>query len=379
MFDSLTCAYGPASEVPELLAGLRSADGVRRGFARSELEHMLAHEGTKYEASVAAVPFLIEIFTDPAGCGRVEAYELLTLISDNGELPRHRTRSGGPTLGELTRRRFEWRLSRRPADPAERYGWHQGELEPPMTEARAWTLRSYAAVGAGLPAYLPVVRDPDPRLRLAAAHLLAAHPAPAAVPVLTAQLRVESSPMVAASLCIAAGHCGEAGDVDLLRVLARWRESPHRLAHLSALMAIAQLTDAPDEPLLTELAACALEPEEWIEDWPFHGDPSCGACWALETLTPADNPGLARILLDKLRDHRAEAFYYPVVELLIGLLFGAAPLPDTARFADLTPAQQELVRLTIQHRLLVEAPMPSAFAGCNLPMEEVSLAVWAEL
>ncbi|MFI5934400.1 HEAT repeat domain-containing protein [Actinoplanes sp. NPDC051494] len=379
MFDSLTCAYGPATDVPEMLAALRSPDDERRAFGRSELGHMLAHQGAKYEASVAAVPFLIEIMTDPGSAGRHEAYELLALISDNDRFPLQRTRASGPALWQLTRRRFEWRLSRRPADPAEHYSWHTGELDPPATADHSWQVRAYTAVGAGLTAYVTLLDDPDPRLRAAAAHLISAHPSPAAVPALLAQLTVESSPMAAASLCIAAGQCGEVGDPALHRVLALWRDAPHRLAHLSALMALAQLTDTPDDDILTELTTCVVEPDDWIDDWPFHGEASYGACWALETLSPADNPRLTGILFDKLRHHRSEGFYYNIVELLIGLLFPDGPPADPVRFADLTGEQRELVELAVKHRLLEEEPMPSAFAGCNLPTEEVSLAVWAEL
>lgn len=372
MFDSLTCAYGPATEVPGLLAALSSADRDRRAFARAELGHMLVHHGAKFEASVAAVPYLVEILTAPAGAGRTEAYELLALISDNGQLPRHRTRASGATLGELTRDRFRWRLARRPAS------WQFDT--PEEWEGSGWEVRAYEAVGAALTAYVSLLGDPDPRLRIAAAHLVAAHPSPAAVPALTAQLAAETSPRAAASLCVAAGQCGEPGDEALITALTRWRDHPDGLTHLSALMGLAQLLDSPDEPLLTTLAACTVRTdEEPAGDWPFHGDTATGATWALESLSPVDNPALTGILLDLVRNHHAKGYYYNAVELLLGMLFPAGPLPDDARYADLTDPQRELVRLTISHALLDEDPMPSAFAGANLPAEEVSLAFWAEL
>ncbi|WP_306204402.1 HEAT repeat domain-containing protein [Actinoplanes sp. RD1] len=373
MFDSLTSAYGPATEVPGLLTALRSDDPGRRGFARSELEHMLAQHGAKFEASVAAVPFLVDILGGE-GHGRHEAYELLALISDNDQPPRHRTRRSGPALGELTRSRFEWRLSRAPDDPADRYPWH---FDPPSSGAHGWERRAYEAVGAGLSAYVRLLHDPDPRLRIGAAHLVAAHPSPAAVPALTAQLAAETSPMAAASLCVAAGQCGETGDAALLDVLGRWRETAHPLAHLSALTGIAQLTDSPDVHLLTELAERVVEPDDPADDWPFFGEPARGAYWALETLCPADNPLLAEILLEQLRNHRPERVYYSMVELLLGTLFPGGPLPDTASFGELGEQQQEFIRLALRFRLLDEDPMPSAFAGCNLPTEAVSLEFWA--
>ncbi len=373
VFDSLTCASGSATEVPALLAALRSPDAARRGSARVELEHMLARHGAKYDASVAAVPYLVEILGDGSAHGRAEAYELLALIADNDELPRPRSRAAGPTLGELTRQRFAWRLTRAPADPADRYPW---QFDRRSAGAHGWERRAYEAVGAGLETYVRLLADPDPRLRTGAAHLVALHPSPAAVPALAAQLIVETSPMVAASLCVAAGQCA---DPALLPALAGWRESPHRLAHLAALIGIGQLTDAPDVHLLTELAECLVEPDDPTDDWPFHGDPGTGACWALETLCPADNPLLAEILLEQVRNHRPERTYYNLAELLLGTLFPAGPLPDGAPFSGLDAQQREFVQLALKFRLLEEDPMPSAFAGCNLPTEEVSLAFWCEL
>ena len=67
---SLTTAYGPATRVPELLAVLRSADGAARRAARDELCSQLQHQESVYDATAAAVPFLVELALEPSVADR---------------------------------------------------------------------------------------------------------------------------------------------------------------------------------------------------------------------------------------------------------------------------------------------------------------------
>lgn len=62
----LRAAYGPAVNVPQLFAQLESADAAERGAAISGLWSCLCHQGTVYEASAVAVPFLFEAARTPA-------------------------------------------------------------------------------------------------------------------------------------------------------------------------------------------------------------------------------------------------------------------------------------------------------------------------
>lgn len=59
-WSALTHAYGPATDVPDLLAGLRSADP---SAAVERFHSALLHQGSVYDATVAVLPYLFELTT----------------------------------------------------------------------------------------------------------------------------------------------------------------------------------------------------------------------------------------------------------------------------------------------------------------------------
>ena len=63
---NLKHAYGPAIDVPELIRTLASPDGSLRDKAWHELYGNLWHQGTIYEATAYAIPFLIRLLEAPA-------------------------------------------------------------------------------------------------------------------------------------------------------------------------------------------------------------------------------------------------------------------------------------------------------------------------
>jgi hypothetical protein len=90
-WSTLTHAYGPASDVPELLMGLVSADVEAREHALHELFGSIWHQGTVYEATAYAVPFLARIAADPEQSGRASVVQLLAAIAGGlGYLEVHR-------------------------------------------------------------------------------------------------------------------------------------------------------------------------------------------------------------------------------------------------------------------------------------------------
>ncbi|MGW5160571.1 HEAT repeat domain-containing protein [Nonomuraea wenchangensis] len=77
---SLTHAYGPATDVPDLLQALISHDPQVRQAALEEIYGSVLHQGTVYEASLACVPFLLAAVADPSVPGRAGLVELLAGI-----------------------------------------------------------------------------------------------------------------------------------------------------------------------------------------------------------------------------------------------------------------------------------------------------------
>lgn len=85
-WGSLTHAYGSAEDVPGLLRDLLSHDEGVREEALYELFGNIYHQGSRYEASAYAVPFLLEMLDDPATPDRVRILELLSgLAVGDGE------------------------------------------------------------------------------------------------------------------------------------------------------------------------------------------------------------------------------------------------------------------------------------------------------
>jgi hypothetical protein len=64
-WPSLTHAHGPATDLPDRLRALASADRDERLEALSHLVETIWHQGTVFPASAAAVPFLCELLHHP--------------------------------------------------------------------------------------------------------------------------------------------------------------------------------------------------------------------------------------------------------------------------------------------------------------------------
>ena len=93
---SLSHAYGSAEDVPDLLRALASPDRARRERARSELYSNIFHQGTRWEATSYAVPFLLELCAAPAMPDRHQLIELVAALAigyDEAWLP-HGVRTG---------------------------------------------------------------------------------------------------------------------------------------------------------------------------------------------------------------------------------------------------------------------------------------------
>ncbi|GGN88473.1 hypothetical protein GCM10010112_71980 [Actinoplanes lobatus] len=77
-WDRLHHAYGVADDVPDMLRALRDPDPEVRGDALGGLHATVLHQGTRFQASQAVVPFLVALIDDPATPGRGDLLRLLT-------------------------------------------------------------------------------------------------------------------------------------------------------------------------------------------------------------------------------------------------------------------------------------------------------------
>jgi hypothetical protein len=79
-WDRLHHAYGTADDVPDLLRALRSSDEEMRSQAHYRLRGNIYHQGTRWEASSHAVPFLVELAVDSGTPQRALVVQLLRIV-----------------------------------------------------------------------------------------------------------------------------------------------------------------------------------------------------------------------------------------------------------------------------------------------------------
>lgn len=152
-WGSVEHAYGPATDVPDMLRGLASEDPGLRETALRKAFGNIWHQGTVYEATALAVPFLIEIAAAAPRHGRGGVLDLLWHIAQGTSY--HDVHQHLAIMGERMRNEpgFDEQLAR--------------ELE--------WVRAATEAVAAGGPTYVRLLStDPDPLVRRACARLLSA-------------------------------------------------------------------------------------------------------------------------------------------------------------------------------------------------------------
>jgi HEAT repeat protein len=81
-WGNLSHAYGEASDVPEIIRALTSDDAEIREEAIDELHGNIWHQGTVYEATAYAVPFLIELLQEDTVSGKDGILGLLSAIAE---------------------------------------------------------------------------------------------------------------------------------------------------------------------------------------------------------------------------------------------------------------------------------------------------------
>jgi hypothetical protein len=166
---SLRHAYGEAADVPRLIRALASADREQRQPALRELFGCLLHQGTVYEATALAVPFLFELLASPTTAERNWIAFLVACIADGkGYLSAH------PSIDEPTWRKIL--IERGTTLEAER------EQEDKIVRA------VQAEVGRAVHLLLPYLSDGQSEIRAAVARALGLHPERAGelLPLLTA-------------------------------------------------------------------------------------------------------------------------------------------------------------------------------------------------
>ncbi|MBF9132028.1 hypothetical protein I0C86_24115 [Plantactinospora sp. S1510] len=211
-------AYGPCTEAPDILRAMASPDPEVAREGRYDFASSIWHQGTVYPVTVVAVPFLIELASTPG----VDMREHLLRM-----------------LGDL----------------CDRYRAN-GEDQPAVQAA--------VAVHSG--PLMPLLADPDPRIRACAAYAVA-NCGPHTLDALRERWTAETEPDVRAVLLPGLALRDPDGSAGLLRSAAR--SEPFAVRAAAALATIrAGLSLAPE--VLGPVAEAFSQPENWNNPWRRH-------------------------------------------------------------------------------------------------------------
>lgn len=176
-WSELKHAYGEASDVPGLIRDLTSPDEDVRGRAMFALFGNIWHQGTVYEASPHAVPFLQELLGSPHTPDRLKLAGLLAEMAD-----------AHPYLeASLTSETME-RLMR------EGLAREGRDFDQELVESRGYASATKVAVGRELPLLYPYLTCEEAEIRRSVASALKNFPgrAPKTLPLLQAAVRSEA-------------------------------------------------------------------------------------------------------------------------------------------------------------------------------------------
>ncbi|MGP4022636.1 HEAT repeat domain-containing protein [Actinomadura sp. 3N407] len=267
---SLRHAYGSAEGIPAALRALRSPSSDERGEALNErLWHSIWHQGTRYPATVATVPFLVALAADPATPDRAEIVHLLMMLSvgyPDDKLPhgvdiaawRADLRERRTLTPEGWERRLDAWVAEAPNEhQRDRRTWLR-EKRDPQAELRAMEidLAVYDAVLVGVPVLRPLLESPESGLRTWTAALLGLFPEEAAssIPALSARLEAESDAFALSNVITALGMLGHRPAIPRIRTFLSGDRPVHRLAAATALVGLSEV----DETVIGQLTVSSV-------------------------------------------------------------------------------------------------------------------------
>jgi hypothetical protein len=343
-------AYGAATDVPDLLRALGSPEPGVRENARHLLYGNIFHQGTRYEASAYAAPFLLELLADPATADRQALLELLASLAigyDEAWLPDgflaapYRVAAvGGAEL---------LRAAPLPADYDEddsRYVYFDGLDEKQQDQVYAHVeLMVYDAVRVGVPLFRTLLGDDEPGVRTAAAYALGwfGEDAAGSVPGLTAAV-TDPQPAVAATALVALGLLGT-DSAETIRAVESALVHPLDVVRWGAAIALARLHGPAADPRAAgELLAWTGGRSGPRADIPYNeGDLAGYAGLALRQLGEAWADETFDALLARIPEVSGPPAL-PIVGEALRRAFPAGPIAGGTPFEALNERQQRLLR-----------------------------------
>ena len=270
--------YGPALDTPTHLEALLSDDATTREAAMGGLWDTLTHQGTVYEATLYAIPFLLKLLRAQTVQGKAEILDLLVCVT-HGNFPDHYVVEEKRLLSEID----------------------TPEARQEVAQRRGWVHQIQVAVSEGRDTYLLLLADPDIAVRQSALGALVAsciQEATAVAPALRRQLVAEPDRILRASFVRCLGRFQPLAQETIALLNRVHSTDADALLRLTAAAALAdglgeRAPEGIEEALASSLAASIAQPETSDESayhllvddegWP-HIDYIADLCSALRTI-----------------------------------------------------------------------------------------------
>ena len=290
-WDDLQHAYGSAEDVPALLRALADSEDVI-----GELFGNIWHQGTVYEASSYAVPFLVELTAEPTVAARGDILGLLGALADG-----HSFLAGHaqPELGSIGQRLRQ-----------------QPDYEQKLAAELEHVRRTRDAVFDHHQAFERLLEDPAPMVRAGAAYVLSRFPEHVAdfAPFVRQAAQHERAPLARAGMLWCLGCLRDASPetAAMLDAIVRCPDPRQAFAAATALHRIAGQPPPAAAQLYRQLAAATWFAEEFLTGvpWDFNADPPVEEL--IEDVEP-DAPAATKMLLDFLSCASDESEVYSSV------------------------------------------------------------------
>lgn len=356
-WQDLNHAYGEASDVPDLIRTLASRSKETREAAIYELYGNIWHQGTVYEATSYAAPFLIELL----GSDKVQGKDAILVLLFH--------LASGHSYKEV-HRSIQARFMGEDAVNSPEY---QAEMQVELY----WVKQAHEAVAEGMRVYFTLLDHPEPEVRLAVPYTLAClhEHAVEILPVVAAHLETEDDPQVRASLLLCMGTLATdhtQAYAQLFRDTAQM-EKEHPLVKLTAAMGlVASAKEHTPPEVLQGLVEAISYPEEVEEAYNALPWNDSGVVADTSRILCHLEPAAASIALSPCLEALKKANSFSALSLtqvLLYFVFGRSPLPKGATVEDLTDTQKTVLTTLVEcdRAWGINANMSSILGAFGLP------------
>ncbi|HEX5999642.1 MAG TPA: hypothetical protein VFZ16_09630 [Hyphomicrobiaceae bacterium] len=297
-------AFGTAEDVPALIRALASTEESERSSAFYELHGNLWHQGTIYEATPHAVPFLIDLATAQEIPGRSELLSYLGMLA------------GGSSYTDV----------------------HRGIAKPQNAAFRrqlqrelAWVAQTRRAVKAGEALYSACLKAAEHATCCAAAYVLSRFPEHADAywaPIVRCYETAGTDTAVRCGIAILTQEFSVQGGSDTQWLLQMFDSEDHLAVRIALAVSLAHCPAQPAEAVLSFLGGNLLVGEEVSEM--YHAQPwnSGEPIWDMVRALSLSRPG-RRLAVDRFNALLSQGAPKDKLNYLRYVMRGELPLRAT--------------------------------------------------